>query len=357
MKKSLFVIAMISCCILPVEGLSTSAESVILMELESGRILYEDNGQEEKLIASITKLLTALVAVESGIPLQEMVEITEESYGVEGSSLYLELGETRSLEGLLYGLLLHSGNDAAIAIAIACGGTEENFVEMMNHKAADLSMTQSHFANPHGLNDENHYSTAYDMALLARECLKNQVVAEMVATENIHIDGRSFTNKNKLLWSYEGCIGMKTGYTEQAGRTLVSAAQRDGMTLICVTLNDRNDWVDHSALYDYGFETYEMVEFGAGITAEVPCEEGLVPFVTVGSDTVKEYPLTVGEEVSWDLEEEPTVGSMVKGAESGLWAVFSQGEKELFRLPLVYQEEYKNIAPKPEGFWQKLFAK
>lgn len=351
-KFSSFVLLLV--CILPIQAVSTSADSAILMEMESGRVLFEQNSQDEKLIASITKLMTALVALESDFPLQEKVEITAESYGTEGSSLYLELGEQLTLETLLYGLLLHSGNDAAMAIAVACYGSEEAFVEKMNETAAALSMEHSHFMNPHGLNAEGHYSSAYDMALLAQACLANETLGAMVATQNIHLEGRSFTNKNKLLWSYEGCIGMKTGYTERAGRTLVSAAERDGMTLICVTLNDRNDWVDHSSLFDYGFETYEMSEFGAGLTVEIPCDSSLLSFVTATVTESCRYPLAKGERISWVTSGEVGTNPMIKGQESGISAVIYCEEERILSFPLIYAEECNHLTVEKQGVWEKL---
>ena len=232
------------------QAVGTSASSAILMEAGSGRVLYEHNADEPRLIASITKLMTALVALESGKSLDDVVTIQAEDTRTEGSALYLKPGEHVKLETLLYGLLLHSGNDAALAIARFCGGSMEDFVAGMNARARELGMTNSHFANPNGLNDEGHYSSARDMALLARACLDNEYLAQMVSTRTITLEGRTFTNHHKLLWRYEGCVGMKTGFTEKAGRTLVSAARRDGMTLIAVTLNDPDDWADHAALFD-----------------------------------------------------------------------------------------------------------
>ena len=214
------------------QAVGTSAASAILMEADSGRVLYEQNADEPRLIASITKLMTALVALESGKSLDDVVTIQEEDTRTEGSALYLKPGEHVKLETLLYGLLLHSGNDAALAIARFCGGSVEDFVAGMNAKAQALGMTNSHFANPNGLNDQGHYSSARDMALLARACLENEYLAQMVSTRTITLEGRTFTNHNKLLWRYEGCVGMKTGFTERAGRTLVSAAQREGLSLI-----------------------------------------------------------------------------------------------------------------------------
>ena len=217
------------CQVPTAQAVGTSASSAILMEAESGRVLYEQNAHEERLIASITKLMTALVALESGHDLEETVTVGEACTRAEGSSLYLRPGEEISLKGLLYGVMLRSGNDAALAVAEHCGGSVEEFVGRMNEKAAQLGMVNSHFANPNGLNAEGHYSSAYDMALLARACLENEALAEIAATKSATVDGRVLTNHNKLLWQYEGCIGLKTGYTEKAGRTLVSAARRGGM--------------------------------------------------------------------------------------------------------------------------------
>ena len=224
---------------------AVSAASAVLMDGETGRVLCEKDGRTPRLIASTTKLMTALVALEWGCDLEEPVVILPEWTGIEGSSVYLRPGEEITLEALLYGLLLRSGNDAALAIAGHCGGTVEHFVARMNQKARELGMTDSSFANPNGLDAEGHCASAYDMALLARACLENQELAKIAATRSITLGTRTFTNHNKLLWRYEGCVGLKTGYTEHAGRTLVSAARRDGVTLICVTLNAPSDWADH----------------------------------------------------------------------------------------------------------------
>lgn len=211
---------------------TVSAQSAVLMEAESGRVLYAKDADTPRLIASTTKLMTALVALESGHSLEEDVTIPAEAAGVEGSSLYLKAGETVKLKTLLYGMLLHSGNDAATAVALTCACSLEAFAQKMNEKAQQLGMTNSHFTNPTGLDGEEHYSSAYDMALLARACLDVPELKEITATRSTTMEGRTFVNHNKLLWRYEGCVGMKTGYTQAAGRTLVSAAERDGMTLI-----------------------------------------------------------------------------------------------------------------------------
>ena len=234
---------------------AVSAASAILVDAGSGRVLYEKNAHEKRLIASITKLMTALVAVESTPDLQKVIKVKPE-YQAEGSSMYLRPGAEITLEGLLYGLLLSSGNDAALAIAGGCAGDVETFVDWMNQRAETLGMKDTHFANPNGLDDDEHYSTAADMALVARAVLENETLSMMVATRSITIAGRSLTNHTKLLWRYEGCGGMKTGYTDAAGRTLVSCATRGDQTLICVTLKDPDDWDDHTKLFNYGFDTW-----------------------------------------------------------------------------------------------------
>lgn len=238
---------------LAAEAPEVSAASAVLMDAESGRVLYEKDAHSRRLIASTTKLMTALVAVES-TSLDQVIPMKPE-YQAEGSSMYLRFGEELKLKELLYGLLLASGNDAALAIAGGCGGDVETFVGWMNDKAAELGMEDTHFANPNGLDDEEHYSSAYDLALLGQAVLENETLAQLVSTRSITVAGRSLSNHNKLLWRYEGCTGMKTGYTDAAGRTLVSSAQRNGQSLICVTLKDPNDWADHAKLWTTGSKT------------------------------------------------------------------------------------------------------
>lgn len=276
-----------------------SAASAILVDGESGRVLFEKNAREERAIASITKLMTALVAVENAAFLDEEVLILPEWTGIEGSSIYLRSGETVTLKTLLYGLLLNSGNDAAVALAGHCAGNVETFVEWMNSRAKELGMEHTHFTNPNGLSEEGHYSTAYDMALAARACSENEIVAEISATKSISFGARTFTNHNKLLWRYDGCTGMKTGYTELSGRTLVSSARRDGQTLITVTLDAPNDWSDHTALFDYGFKTFssQVLCKEGEMIAQTFVKGGLVPFVSLMTAEEVRYPLADAERV------------------------------------------------------------
>lgn len=320
------------------EAPAVSAASAVLLDADSGRILYAQNENEERAIASITKLMTALVAAEYLDDLSQTITIQKEWTGIEGTSLYLKAGEEISLETLLYGLLLHSGNDAAVALAAHCAGDVETFVGWMNQRARDLGMTGTHFSDPNGLGDEDHYSTALDMARLGAACLKNPVVAKIVATKSIVLEGRSFTNHNKLLWQYEGCTGMKTGYTRQAGRTLVSSAERDGQKLVCVTLSDGNDWADHKALLDYGFETYprQVLAEEGGALRRMTVEESLLRQVPVVARDTVAYPLKEGEQVTAKIQLPKTARAPVTQGEIAGTVTFYKGERQVGRTYLVW---------------------
>ena len=229
-----------------------SAKSAALLDGTTGECLYERNGDQRALIASTTKIMTGLLVCEAG-DLDRTVTVPETAAGTEGSSMYLKSGETLTRCELLYGMMLHSGNDAALTLAISISGSEAAFVRQMNRRACALNLTQTHFANPHGLDSGENYSTALDLARLAQAALQNEQFRAVVSTKTITCAGRTLTNHNKLLWRYDGCIGVKTGYTRHAGRILVSAAERGGRMLIAVTISDPDDWRDHVSLLDYGF--------------------------------------------------------------------------------------------------------
>ncbi len=231
-----------------------SAERAVLMGPE-GQILWEKNAHEPGLIASTTKLMTALVTLEHA-ELGEEVVIPAECCEIEGSSMYLQAGERYTVEELLQGLLLASGNDAAMALAVHCAGDEASFVERMNEKAGELGMADSHFANPHGLDDAENYSSAADLGRLMLACIDQRVLARTLRYQSAVIRGQCYVNHNKLLWRCPGCLGGKTGYTLAAGRCLVSCCEREGTRLVCVTLADPEDWNDQMALYDWGFRHY-----------------------------------------------------------------------------------------------------
>ena len=243
-------LAVLTCIPAVAEAVEVSATACVLMDADTGQVLYEKNGDKRMLIASTTKLMTALVALELGTPSQ-VITVTA-AHMAEGSSMYLRPGERLTLEELLYGLLLCSGNDAALALTECAGGVAP-FVERMNEKAAALGMADSHFANPNGLDDEAHYSTAYDMALLGCAAVNEPTLRRTASTRTAVIGGRTLTNHNKLLSRLDGCVGLKTGYTKAAGRTLVSCVRRNGQRLVAVTLQDGDDWNDHAKMLDYGF--------------------------------------------------------------------------------------------------------
>lgn len=236
-------------------SIHVSASQAVLMDQRSGDVLFEKDMHEKRPIASITKIMTALLAIESG-KMDELARTSRRAIYTEGSSIYLEQGEKMSIQDLVYGLMLRSGNDAAVVIAEHIGGSVEGFVYFMNEKARWLGMTNTHFENPHGLHSENHYSTAYDMALLMRYAMDNEVFKQVAGTTTYKADNRSYAwrNKHKLLTQfYEYCTGGKTGYTRVSGRTLVSTAEKGDHQLIAVTLHAPDDWRDHISMFEWGF--------------------------------------------------------------------------------------------------------
>ena len=241
----------------------TSAKAACVLEFTTGRVLFEYNMHARLPMASTTKVMTALLAIERGNP-QDAVTCSDTAFGVSGTSVYLQAGETLTLEQMLLGLMLSSGNDAAVAIAEHIGGTTEEFVALMNQRAREIGAVNTHFANPHGLPDEGHYTTAYDLALITREAMGNESFRRLVSTQRASIpwEGRTYNrqlnNKNRLLSDYPGATGVKTGYTSKAGRCLAFGAMRDGMEVVGTVLSC-GDWFDEAArLMDRCFEMYSM---------------------------------------------------------------------------------------------------
>ncbi|HBR32816.1 MAG: D-alanyl-D-alanine carboxypeptidase [Eubacteriales bacterium] len=265
---------------------AVTAQKSVLIEAGSGNILFGSNERGKAGMASTTKIMTALVVLNT-LPTDTVVTVPKEAVGVEGSSVHLEEGEKLTVEELLYGLLLESGNDCAVALAFACTGSYEKFMQKMNDTAVAMGITDTNFTNPHGLPDPDHYTSAYSLATITAEALKNDVFRRIVSTKNICISRggeknmRCLTNHNRLLNCYDGVIGVKTGYTKSTGRCLVSAAERGGVRLIAVTLNDRNDWTSHKNMLDYGFSMYERIQLAAenSVSVQVPVTGGRAPFV------------------------------------------------------------------------------
>jgi len=242
---------------------SVSAKSAVVLEYATGKTVYAKNENEKLPMASTTKIMTALLALERG-NLSDIITIGPKAAGVEGSSMYLKAGEQLSLEELLYGLMLSSGNDAAVAIAEHIAGSEEAFAKMMTDRAVALGCTNTSFQNANGLPNDNHYTTALELARITGKALENPKFREIAASKSARVGMRQLTNHNKLLSMYEGAIGVKTGFTKASGRTLVSAAVRDGVELIAVTLSAPDDWDDHMKMLDYGFANMERRHLATG---------------------------------------------------------------------------------------------
>lgn len=338
-RRAAAVVIAAAFCMIPAfaQGPSVSAQHAIVMDADTGAVLYEKDADTSSLIASTTKIMTGLLICEQ-CDLRETFAIPPEAVGVEGSSMYLKAGETLSVTDLLYGMLLQSGNDAAVALAIHCSGSVERFAEEMNQKAQALHLDATHFANPNGLDDADNYGSARDLATLTAHALKNADFAKIVSAKSYRVGERCLTNHNKLLWRYEGAIGVKTGYTKAAGRILVSAAKKDGRTLICVTISAPDDWNDHSKLLDYGFAQY---------VPTVIAEEGkLLCTVPIAAETAQQAPLIARENVTFPLlpgetvtcafrQNELLLAPFLKGDPAGT-AVLYLGQTELATVRVTW---------------------
>ena len=342
----------------PLRAQAVSAEKAILLDAVSGRVLYEKNADAQSLIASTTKIMTALVVCEQCNVLDRM-RIPKEAVGIEGSSMYLKEGEVLTLQELLYGLMLSSGNDAAVALAIYCGGTVEGFAELMNDKARILGMKNTHFENPNGLDSPGHYSTARDLAVLAAYAMENPIFAKTVSTKSIRVGERYLTNHNKLLWRVEGADGVKTGFTKAAGRILVSSATRDSRRLIAVTLNAPGDWQDHTVLLNDGFARYAV--------RNIVRKGQLVGTVEVEGGENCRVQLLAAEDFDFSLSQEENPQLMVpgtgfvyapvtEGAEAGFAYVLIDGNA-VGKVPLVYGQTIEQSESEDKNFWNKIFER
>ena len=303
--------------VLAIEGLpkasidaSSSAKSSIVMDVDTGRVFYQKNSDQKLAIASTTKIVTAITAIENVGDIDAVIRVDDKSIGVYGTSIYLQKGEELSIRELLYGLMLRSGNDAATAIAYSVGGSIEGFCEMMNQIARKAGATSSNFVNPHGLDQDEHYTTAYDLAKITAYALNNEIFADIVKTKNIKISGvdndRYLVNKNKLLNTLDGCIGVKTGFTDNAGRCLVSACERDGMRVVCVVLNCGPMFEESAKLINAVYQKYKMCDVleSYNYVGSVDVENGDKARVNIYSRKGLRLPLSIEEYANIKIEYE-----------------------------------------------------
>ena len=335
-------LVLLAVVILPADAIAApevSAGACILYEAQAGEMLYGNNVDERLKIASTTKIMTALVVL-SSCRTDELVVIKPEYTGIEGSSMYLKSGEKLTVMDLIYGLMLPSGNDAAVALACHVAGSIPKFADMMNEKAAALGCTNTRFVNPHGLDAQGHYSSARDLALITAEAMKSNVFCQVASTKTITIANRSLTNHNKLLWSCEGMVGGKTGYTKSSGRSLVTCVERDGMKLVCVTLSDPDDWEDHTALYDWVFGEFKCLSISRSDLkyAMLPVISGTKDIV--GVRPARDYTLlyTAADSITVNIDAPRFVyAGIIRGARAGTIRVLRNGET-VNEIPLVFSE-------------------
>lgn len=347
--------------------LSLSAQSAVLIEAQSGEIIFAKNENAPLPMASTTKIMTALTALRLASP-ERIIQTDERAVGVEGSSVYLIAGEELTLEQLLYALLLESANDAAAAIAIGLSGSIETFADEMNRVAEDMGLKSTHFTNPHGLDAPAHYTTALELALITQEALKNDLIRTIVSTYKTTIPHmgnngvRLLVNHNRLLRTYDGCIGVKTGYTQRSGRTLVSAAERNGVTLIAVTLNAPDDWNDHTVMLNYGFTRYKNVSLCNADDIRYPLQlvggkEGYVMLGNRESLSIT-LPTDVGEVTQSiecrHFEYAPITANDICGKVVFLCDINGDGKAEVVaETPLYALYTVDRLAAK-KGFWTRL---
>ena len=340
------IILLTSACVLPtLAAPKVSGECACLYLPQNKLFICEKDANKRHPMASTTKIITALVVLENCNP-NDCVKISPEAAGIEGSSIYLKADSIFTVESLLYALLLASANDAAAALAIHTAGSIEKFADLMNDRVASLGATNTHLTNPHGLADPQHYTTASDLALITAAALENEAFAKIVSTKSkviTSIDGetvRTLSNHNRLLRNYSDCVGVKTGFTKDSGRCLVSAAERDGMLLIAVTLDAPDDWRDHTAMLDYGFSLYEgRVYKKEALSFTIPVMNGERDTVRVSARNDLSFPIVRGsEEPTVQVEINHFAVAPIKaGVPLGV-VRYTQGERTLAVIPLLTEE-------------------
>ena len=331
------------------------ARAAVLMDAENGRILFSKNGDEVLPMASTTKIMTCVLALETGNP-EDVLPVS--SYAARQPKVHMgvQKGEYYRMEDLLYGLMLRSGNDAAVALAIATAGSMEAFVGRMNEKAQALGLTNTHFENPNGLDGEVHYSTARDLAKLSVCAMQNETFRAVVSSKSFTENGRSFTNHNKLLWRVDGADGIKTGYTKRAGRILAGSAVRDGRRLVCVTICDPDDWRDQQALFDYGFSAFSLqtlVREGDTV-GSVPVVGGRLERVSLTAAEEISYPLAESERTELVLHAPQLAFAPVLAGQAG-WLELRVDGVCVREVPVYYAQAVEETRP-ARSFWKRMFG-
>lgn len=350
MKKRTIFLLIILLNIFIAHSYAISSKSAILIDVNSGRVLYEHNSYEKLPMASTTKIMTGLLACESG-KLDKTVKVSPFASGTEGSSLWLKIGEKQTLENLTYGLMLKSGNDAAVSIAEYLGGSVDAFALLMNKRAKEIGAVNTNFKNPHGLDTEEHYTTAYDLALIAREAMKNKKFREIVSTKtySIPMEGekwdRALKNHNKLLWRYDGCNGVKTGFTKKCGRCLVSSAEKGNEKLICVTLNAPDDWNDHTQLLNYGFDNFtskNVIEKGKKATSFTYDKENKRSVNLIYADNFN-IAVDDNDSITTEIKLHKITVPSKKGTIAGYIHIFCNGT-ETGKVALIVEKNVKELS-------------
>lgn len=346
----------------PPQPFAVEAGAYILMEMQTGRVLAGRDIHERLAMASTTKIMTALLTLEQP-DLDAYFTVDSKAILVEGSSMGLLPGDRITLRGLAVGMLLHSGNDSAGAAAVKIGGTTENFVAMMNERAAQMGLEDTHFATPSGLDADDHYSSAYDMAVLAKNALENEDFSRICSAARMRISfgnppyDRWLKNHNRLLEEYDGCIGVKTGFTKKAGRCLVSAARRNGITLICVTLSAADDWNVHKKLFDYGFSSVRQVDLAACLPEiSLPVVGGTCPSAKarLSGDTVSAVLQGEERQITAKVFVEPFYYAPLQKEQKAGEVAFFLGGQKLGSWDLYPEQTVEARVSEKKGIWDRI---
>lgn len=338
-----------------------AARCAIVIDVESRNVLYSKNADERRGMASTTKIMTALVAIENGNIDGEFI-IPKEAVGIEGSSVYLKEGESLTLRELLYCLLLESGNDSAVAIAYAVSGGVDGFVSLMNQRADELLLKSTHFSNPHGLSDENHYTTARELAIITAEAMKYPLFCEIVSTKTFFVrydgagNGRHLTNHNKLLFNYSDATGVKTGYTKLDGKCLVSSAENGGRRFICVSLQDAFPNATHRALLEKAFAEYEytLIAKAGSISTDIPIIGAEQEYIKAVNSADAYLSLPKGARVAVRVVQTAEANAPIAKGDIIGYAVCEAEGKEVY---IIFLEAAETVKVKKKSLFELLFGK